>query len=450
MPCTMPRRITVLFILLSFACCAVVGQPAAKPVAAIVSVKTVAFKDTMPTVADSSHTDAFLADLLKQYPQYFSSILEHRNAYNVQVIYTKVDRGANGIAALKNYYFNVNSNRYCYPAGAVALPVAMLSMQRLNELKATGIDKNTCMLTGKVFSGQTAVYNDPTTPDGKPSLANYFRKMLIAGDATAFNRLYEFLGQGYINGQLQQKGYPTAQVIQRLETELTEEEQRHTNPIQFLATGNKPVYQQPMQYNGNPYLQRKDSLGKAYYEGDELIQHPMDFSGQNKITLEDLHTLLISLVFPNKVTASQRFAISDGDRKYLLKYMSQLPGETFTPPYQEDTTAYYPAYRKYLLYGAVRGTIPSDVRIVNTTGEAYGQLTDVAYIVDFDKKIEFFLSAVIFCSSDGTLAEDHYDYESTGLPFMQHLGQVIYEYETKREKKIIPDLSEVKFEYDGR
>ena len=79
---------------------------------------------------------------------------------------------------------------------------------------------------------------------------------------------------------------------------------------------------------------------------------------------------------------------------------------------------------------------------------AYGQLVDVAYIVDFDKKIEFFLSAAIYCNSDGILNDDKYDYDTIGFPFMKQLGEVLYQYELGRKRKIDPDLSSLIFMYD--
>jgi hypothetical protein len=64
--------------------------------------------------------------------------------------------------------------------------------------------------------------------------------------------------------------------------------------------------------------------------------------------------------------------------------------------------------------------------------------------------VEFFLSAVIYCNSDGILNDDKYDYDKIGYPFMKQLGQIIYDYELKREKKILPDLSELQFDYDKK
>lgn len=400
------------------------------------------------SMKDTSRTDAFLEDLLLQYPQYFDAILKDRDAFNVQVIYTEIDRGANGLAALKSHYFNVNRDHYFYPASTVKFPVTMLALQRLNELKSTGIDKNTTMLTDAAYSGQTAVYNDPTTADGKPSIAHYIKKILMVSDNDAYNRLYEFLGPQYINSQLHQKGYEDVQLIHRLQTALSDDENRHTNPVQFLNATNGVMYQQPMQFDTTRYDIRNDVLGTGYYKNDSLINSPMDFSLKNRIALEDLHDILISLLFPYKLPAAQRFNLTDEDRSFLLKYMSQLPTESVYPPYGDDTAHYYPAYCKFFLYGAEKGDLPANIRIFNKVGEAYGQLVDVAYIVDFDKKIEFFLSAAITCNTDGILNDDKYDYETLGYPFLKRLGQVIYEYEEKRAKKIEPDLSGVKFVYD--
>ena len=123
---------------------------------------------------------------------------------------------------------------------------------------------------------------------------------------------------------------------------------------------------------------------------------------------------------------------------------------TIFPPYAADTVNYWPAYCKFLLYGSESGELPKNIRIFNKVGDAYGQMIDVAYIVDFDKKIEFFLSAIIYCNNDGILNDDKYDYDAIGFPFMKHLGEVFYQYELNRKKKIEPNLSSLLFDYDNK
>lgn len=117
-------------------------------------------------------------------------------------------------------------------------------------------------------------------------------------DNEAFNRLYEFLGQNYINDQLHKKGYIDAQVLHRLDVFLSEDENRHTNPVKFLDRDNHLLYSQPLVFNTVSYSERHDTLGEAYYSGGKLINTPMNFSKKNRISLEDLHQILRSVIFP--------------------------------------------------------------------------------------------------------------------------------------------------------
>ena len=67
--------------------------------------------------------------------------------------------------------------------------------------------------------------------------------------------------------------------------------------------------------------------------------------------------------------------------------------------------------------------MPSNIRIYNKVGMAYGFLIDNAYIIDTDSGLEFFLSAVIYVNSNGVLNDDDYEYEELGLPFLSALGK---------------------------
>ena len=167
---------------------------------------------------------------------------------------------------------------------------------------------NTTMITDAAYSGQTAVYNDPNTPDGKPNIRQYIKRIFLVSDNDAFNRLYEFLGQQYINDELHKRGYTSAQVLHRLDIFLSEDENRHTNPVKFLADDNSILYQQGLVFNQTKYEARNDSLGIAFYKGDSLIHSPMNFSKKNRITLPDLHSILRSLIFPNAVEQSKDLA----------------------------------------------------------------------------------------------------------------------------------------------
>lgn len=407
--------------------------------------KSIRVDSTKASGADTILSDAFMINLLKQYPQFFDSILAKKKEMGVQIIYTQIDRRKNGNARFTDHYFNVDTENYFYPASTVKLPVAILALQKLNELKKSGLDKNTTMITDTAYSGQTVVYNDPTTVDGRPTIAHYIKKILLVSDNDAFNRLYEFLGQEYINNSLHKMGYTDVQIIHRLNISLTEDQNRHTNPVKFYDTSKRIVYEKLAANSQLVYAERNTKMGKGFIKGDELVNEPFNFSKKNRLSLKDLHSIMRTVLFPEMVSPKHRFNLTRDDYKFLYKYMSMTATESKYPYY--DTINYWSNYVKFLLYGAEKNKPDPDIRIFNKVGDAYGFLTDVAYIADFKNNIEFMLSATIYCNSDGIFNDDKYDYDTIGYPFLKNLGRIFYNYELKRKRKHIPDLSPMKFDY---
>lgn len=390
-------------------------------------------------------SDSFLKNLVRQASPHLDSLLQLNDQYHVKIIYTQVDRSASGKPRFTNYYYNADPNQYFYPASTVKMPVAFLALQKLNQLNQPGLDKQTTMITESAYAGQTQVYNDPSSADGRPTIANYIKKIFLVSDNDAFNRLYEFLGQEYINESLHKMGYDSAQVLHRLDVSLTEDQNRATNPVKFYDTASHLIWEKPLLRSGMRYQTRNTLLGKGYMKGGKLINEPFDFSKKNRFTLIDLHSILMSVIFPEAMPKKQRFQLNNEDYAFLYKYMSMKPGESKFPQYD---SSFNEAYSKLLLFGGKGKIEDPGIRIFNKEGDAYGFLTDVAYIVDLKNNVEFFLSANIYCNSDGIFNDDHYDYESIGFPFLKELGQVIYQYELKRNRKHKASLDQFKITYD--
>lgn len=400
--------------------------------------------ETDSTMKISGTTHTLLVDIFKQYPDYFRAALANPD-HKVQIIYTQIDRRKNGKPEFIDHYFNIDESSYFYPASTVKLPVAILALQKLNELKISGLKKTTTMISEADYSGQTEVYNDPSTPDGRPTIEHYIKKILLVSDNDAFNRLYEFLGQEYINNRLHKMGYKEVQIIHRLDISLSEDENRHTNPVGFFDTSGKLIYQKKADVSQLVYATRNTKMGAGFYRGEELVNEPFDFSKKNRMSLVTLHGIIRSVMFPDAVPKKQRFKLTKNDHEFLRKYMSMSPLESTFPYYDKDN--YWDTYVKYLVYGTEKNVAINDIRVFNKVGKAYGFLIDAAYVTDHKNNVEFMLSAVIHCNSDGIYNDDKYDYDSVGLPFMKHLGQVIYDHELKRSKKVIPDLNQFRFNY---
>jgi len=390
-------------------------------------------------------SDTLIPSLLEKNPLFFDAVLKKRGDLKIQIIYTSIDRDKKNKIKFTDHYFQVDSSHYFYPASTVKLPVAILALQKLNELKISGLDPNSTMITEPVNDWLTGVNNDPSAADGRPTIAHYIKKILLVSDNDAFNRLYEFLGQEYINNSLHNMGYSSVQIIHRLEISLSEEQNRLTNPVSFYDSAGKLIYQKPAEKSQLIYAARSTKLGNGFYRAGQLVNEPFDFSKKNRLSLQDLHNIVRSVLFPESVSEKQRFNLSKEDYDFLRKYMSMMPQESDSPVY--PLPDYWDTYVKFLFYGAEKGKAEPGIRIFNKVGDAYGFLIDAAYVADYNNKVEFLLSAVILCNSDGIFNDDNYDYDSVGFPFMKNLGRIIYDYELKRKRKMKPDLSAFQFQY---
>lgn len=382
--------------------------------------------------SDIAHK-GLLDSLLKVNAGRFVPVFSDPEAFNLQILYTSIHRATGGKVTYTEHRFNLDQGSYFYPASTVKLPVAILALQRLRELNRPGLDRNSTMVTDAAYPGQTPVFNDPSTADGRPDIAHYIKKILLVSDNDAYNRLYEFLGPEYINRELKRMGYADAEIIHRLEVGMTEDQNRHTNPVRFYDAGGNLLYAQAARYDTGPYSIRHDSLGKAFVQGGKLRKGPMDFSRKNRIGLMSLHNILRAVMYPESVPAGQRFNVSDDDLAFIRRYMSATPSSAGFPPY--DPEEYYDTYCKFLLFGAEKTLrIPPHLKVYNKVGDAYGHLLDIACFQDSARGVEFMVSAVVYCNSDGTLNDDRYDYEDLGFPLMKYIGERIYAHELAESK----------------
>jgi hypothetical protein len=381
-------------------------------------------------------TDSFLVRLLReQASPFLLRVLDKPDSFHYQLIYTRIDRDKHNRPHFTNYYYHLDANDYFNPASTVKMPLAFLALEKLDSLH---IDKETPMLTDSAYSGQTSALTDTSSADGLPSIAQYIRKIFLVSDNDAYNRLYEFLGQEYINRRLGELGYPGIRITRRF-VPMNEDENRHTNPIRFVRDG-QTLYRQEAANSQFKFDFKKPVLyGNAYYDRhDSLIHAPMDFTRHNNFPLADAREILQSVLFPASVPASRRFRLGPEDYRFLYQYMSGLPRESKHPKY--DTTEYFDSYAKFFWFKAGRQPIPSYIRVFNKPGWSYGFLTDIAYIADFGHKVEFMVAGTIYTNSDGVLNDDKYDYEEIGYPFFKEVGEILYRYELNRPRKVAPDL----------
>ncbi len=340
-------------------------------------------------------------------------VMKNLENHEVQIIYTQIDRGNDNTIKFTDFEFNVNDSVYFYPASSAKFPIALMALEKVNELQARGIkiDRKTNFIT----------QNDTLYT----TIEKEIIKIFAVSSNKAYNRLFEFLGQDDINQRLNSKG-----IVGRISHRLSAFHSHNlkTQSITFKENieDSLSLYQQQSIENQQlPKLSLKKQLkGKGYIYNDSLMLRPKDFSEKNYLPLRSLHEMMKRIHFPESFKKHQRFNINLQDYDFVIKAMSNLPADA-----GYDKKKYYDSYVKFFMFGDTKKDIPKHIKVYNKVGFAYGYITDVAYIRDFKNDIEFILSATIHVNENRIYNDNTYEYDEIGIPFLAELGRKVYELE---------------------
>ena len=402
---------------------------------------------TVPNPAGATATvapapNSLLLDSLLHTDPVLARIADNAREYELQIIYTQINRDEHNQPHFIQHSFQLDARRYFNPASLVKLPTAALALEKLHQLAQPGLTRRSPMATGTAFRCQTAApYIPAADSDRLNTVGNYIKRMLLVSDNTAYNRLYEFLGQRPLNERLAQLGYPDTRIVRRF-APCDPEANRHTNPIDFLTSTGQPLYQQPAAINPVPfsYPLGRIAKGRAHQAGGRIIAQPYDFTTANYLPLQHVTDMLKAILFPQATPASQQFQLTPDDYAFLRYYLHHTPHSSAYQPYAG--AQYFDAYKKYLYYGRRPQITPRpSLHIYNVVGMSHGYLADVAYFADAVTKAEFMLSAVVYVNQDGIINDGAYEYTSIGLPFLEKLGHAILQLEYNRPRQYAPDLS---------
>ena len=343
-----------------------------------------------------------------------SQVFRNPDKYEVQVIFSRIIR-EDGKIEFKDYKYRVDPEAYFYPASTVKLPIAVLSLEKINQLNEEGVDIG--------LNSSYRFENDSTSH----TISNDIEAIFAISDNDAYNRLFEFLGQDYINSGLKSKGIAPVRISHRFSGENSAD----TLTRKMIFNTESDIYELPVTYN-----QPADSLqifdvikGKGYNKDGEIVNEPFSFAFKNYFPLETQHNLMKRLFFPETFEQQKTFQLKKEDQEFLKNAMSTLPREL-----GYDEAEYPDGYGKFFIYGDSKDRIPPHIKIYNKVGYAYGTLTETAYIKDEKNNVDFLLSATILVNENGIFNDDDYQYDSIGIPFLAELGRQIYQKELNRKK----------------
>ena len=358
-------------------------------------------------------------------------VLDFADEHEIQIRYTQIKRGENNLPEFSSYSLFEDSKAYFYPASTAKLPIAALALQRIRELQAEriNIDSNTPFHIRDRYNHPIAL-KDSTALNENLSVAHLIKKIFLVSDNDSYNFLFDFLGSDYINSELRKKGLSETSIHHKF---LFGADNQTTWEYHFIDHLDTLYYQPSIRAkqiisNGNLKAMIK---GIGYIDGNQLVNRPFDFSSKNRISINDLEGILKRILFPDVFDSSERFDLLEEDYKFLKFWMSRNTLESSDPDYSNNPDL-YDSYVKFFVYGDQKGAMTDNVRIFNKVGDAYGTLTETAYIQDGASAIEFLLTATVHVNENQIFNDNIYEYDSIGFPFMAGLGRAILNYEKNK------------------
>src|SRR3989337_3044098 len=148
-------------------------------------------------LSGQAKTDTLLRNLLMRINNpIVQTVISQPDTFRLQIVYTQIDRDRNNSPSFHNYYFNFDNSLYFNPASTVKLPLAFLALEKLNRIGRKDITKYTAMQFDSSYAGQVAMLSDSTSENYFPTIAHFIRKAFLVSDNDAYNRMYQFVGQG--------------------------------------------------------------------------------------------------------------------------------------------------------------------------------------------------------------------------------------------------------------
>ena len=349
---------------------------------------------------------------------FLSEILKNKDEYEIQIAYTEITRDKYDEPVFRDFELQVDEEKYFYPASTIKLPIVVLTLDKINELRSTGIDITP---KSKIIVSSTHEGNNQVQKDSITSFQNLIADVFLVSDNSASNVLIDFIGYNYFNTKMAQAGIkntylnhkfnPDPYVNIHWQIKTLKNELISSNENQIIITADQKT------------LQLKK--GKKKFQDGIVINGSLDFSQKNRSSIIDMHNILKRIIFPLKFDKDKTFNLNVEDYDFLRYWMSRFTYEDIGEKFKSEKK-YFDSYNKFFIHGEDTIVRDKNIRVYNKIGQAYGTSIDNAYIKNYQDDVEFFLTATIYTNKNKTINDNVYEYDQTAIPFLSKLSKSIY------------------------
>ena len=348
--------------------------------------------------------------------EFVRKIIKYKDNYEIQILYTEVSKNNLDQTEFKDFQFQLNDEKYFYPASTIKLPIAIMTLSKINELRAEG---SNISLKSKLKLSLINNKKEIIVKDSISSFQNLIADVFLVSDNSASNVLIDFLGYNYFNSSMINAGYENTYLNHKFNPDPFVDSSWIITTLDNDIISSKENKRTVMAGSNISNLKK----GERSLVNGEIINESLDFSLKNRSSLTDMHNIMKNLIYP-EITLS-KFNLNVEDYDFLRYWMSRFTYEDLGNKYISDDR-FFNSYNKFFIHGMDTILKSTDIRIYNKIGQAYGTSTDSAYIKNYKEDVEFFLTATIYTNKNEIINDNIYEYRDTAIPFLSRISKTLY------------------------
>ena len=350
---------------------------------------------------------------------FLKEIIKEKEDYEIQILLTKIHQ-YNSKVDFQEYKYQLDDNKYFYPASTIKLPIVVLTLKKINELRSKGSE---ITLKSKITLNYKDYYSELVIRDSITSFQNLIADVFLVSDNSASNILIDFIGYNYFNHEMENAGFDKTYLNHKFNPDpyvnSTWQISDLDNNIISSINDNQKIIKADEKTNGLEKGERR------YFKG-EILDESLNFSEKNRSSITDMHNLIKYIFYPEIFDSTNTFNLNVEDYDFLRYWMSRFTYEDIGEKFIGDEN-FFETYNKFFIHGDEQSVSNEQIRVYNKIGQAYGTSIDNALIKNYQDNIEFILTATIYTNKNKVINDNLYEYDDIAVPFLAKLSRGIYQ-----------------------
>ena len=349
---------------------------------------------------------------------FLKEIIKEKEDYEIQILLTKIDQ-YNSKVDFQEYEYQLDDNKYFYPASTIKLPIVVLTLKKINELRSKGSE---ITLKSKIILNFKDDYSELVIRDSITSFQNLIADVFLVSDNSASNILIDFIGYNYFNHEMENAGFDKTYLNHKFNPDpyvnSTWQISDLDNNIISSIDDNQKIIKADEKTNGLEKGERR------YFKG-EILDESLNFSEKNRSSITDMHNLIKYIFYPEIFDSTNTFNLNVEDYDFLRYWMSRFTYEDIGEKFIGDEN-FFETYNKFFIHGDEQSVSNEQIRVYNKIGQAYGTSIDNGLIKNYQDNVEFILTATIYTNKNKVINDNLYEYDDLAVPFLAKLSRAIY------------------------